>query len=61
MKTLISAMLLLQLLTLAIVADTRIELLNIYGGVYDSVTAIMEDLTTRNVGERFSRGDPALY
>lgn len=61
MKILISAMLMVQLLTLAVVVDTRIELMEIYDGLYNSVTAIMEDLTTRNVGDRFSRGDPAIY
>lgn len=61
MKILISAMLMVQLLTLVVVVDTRIELMEIYDGLYNSVTAIMEDLTTRNVGDRFSRGDPAIY
>jgi len=53
--------LIMNLLTIALVAETRIELVDIFGGVYDSITAIMQDLQTREISDRFSRGREGTY
>jgi len=61
LKRLVWLLLIMNLLTIALVAETRIELVDIFGGVYDSITAIMQDLQTREISDRFSRGREGTY
>lgn len=61
LKRLVWGVLALNLATIALVAGTRIELVTTFNGVYDSITAIMQDLQTREISNRFSRGREGTY
>jgi len=61
LKRLVWLLLVMNLATIALVAETRIVFLGTFNGVYDSITAIMQDLQTREISDRFSRGREGAY